>query len=87
MVLPVVRPETFSAHIQKLAHELERGEGRVSPAGLLLTTMADNTELAAEILSAATSLGDEESRNLALAIACVTYQSLKAQAESDSLEA
>lgn len=87
MALPVVRSETFSAHIQKFGHELVRAEGKVSPAGMLLTTMADNTELAAEILTATTAIGDEATRNVALVIACVTYQALKAQAESDVLEA
>jgi hypothetical protein len=85
-MLPVVRPETFGAHFQKFTHELERGEGRIAPAGVLLTSMVDNAELAAEIVVMTASVDNQRGRGLALAIAGAMYQALKAQAESDVLE-
>lgn len=85
-MLPVVRPQSLIAHIQKFGHELERGLGQVSASGLLLRTMADNTELAAQVLEVSSFFDDEANRNLALMMAYGTYQTLKAQAESDVLE-
>ncbi len=85
-MLPVVRPLTFSAHFQKVFHDMYRNEESATPGGLLVTLMSDNAELAAEILQTTSRFQEEGDRAVALITACTLYQALKAQAESDRME-
>lgn len=83
-MLPVVQSEVFMAHLEKLSTEIARRADRASLPDLLVEAMAENEELAADILMFS-SVMDDEARMAALMMAYATYQSLKAQAESELL--
>lgn len=86
-ILPVATSASFLAHFQKGMHDLLRGRGRVSGPGLLIQTMENNSELAADILAATSDLEDETLRTYVLLMLCAAYQTLKSQAESERMEA